>query len=173
MYPRVFALFIIQYQMVQNNIPIADQPKQTVKIDNQSFFVSVEAFVSTGNRVRIRVRGNSMFPFLYEGDEVLLEQVGAKVIKSGDIVLAQWGNGYVLHRVVRLVRGTIWLAGDNNLAQVEKVTNNQLIAVLVAAFRGHQALDVHATKSRRLGIVWYYLRPLRRVWTKTNSLLFR
>lgn len=159
--------------MVQNNIPIADQPKQTVKIDNQSFFGSVKAFVSTGNRVRIRVIGNSMSPFLYEGDEVLLEQVGAKIIKSGDIVLAQWGNGYVLHRVVRLVGETIWLAGDNNLAQLEKVTNKQLIAVLVAAFRGYQALDVHATKSRRLGIVWYYLRPFRRVWTKINSLLFR
>lgn len=152
---------------------MADQPKQTVKIDNQSFFASVEAFVSTGNRVRIRLRGNSMFPFLVEGDEVLLEKVGAKVIKIGDIVLAKWREGYVLHRVVRLVGGTIWLAGDNNLAQVEKVTNKQLIAVLVAAFRGHHALDVQVAKSRYFGLAWYYLRPLRRVWTKMYNVLFR
>lgn len=152
---------------------MADKAKQSVKIDNRSFFGSVEAFVSTGNQVRIRVIGNSMSPFLVEGDEVLLEQVGAKIIKSGDIVLAQWGRAYVLHRVVHRAGEAIWLAGDNNLVQLEEVTKSQLIAVVVAAFRGHRALDVHAAKSRYLGIAWYYLRPLRRVGTKVHSLLFR
>lgn len=136
---------------------------KTVRIDNEAYFTMVRQRLDVGDQVRIPVVGKSMEPFLQERDEVLLQAVGGTDIGIGDIVLARWGRRYVLHRVVRKKADGFWLAGDNNLVQIEKIASADLIAVLSEARRAGKLLPVSRTFNKSLGMLWYYLRLPRRV----------
>lgn len=150
-----------------------EQVKYVVKIDNQSFFDSIKELLFSGKLVKLRVAGNSMSPFLQEGDEVVVRGVGAQAIKIGDVVLARWMQGYVLHRVVQFRGKRILLAGDHNLVQIEVIKTEQLMAVLIGVYRRQGASYVHSARNRWAGMAWYYLRPFRRVWTKIYSTLIQ
>src|SRR5690606_20619229 len=137
--------------------------QQVVRIENESFFSVVKDRLDLGDRVCIPVVGKSMEPFLREKDEVLLQTARDAEIAIGDIVLAKWGQRYVLHRVVRKKADELWLAGDNNLVQIEKIASADLIAVLSEARRGGKVLAVSGTFNKSLGMLWYYRRLPRRV----------
>lgn len=136
---------------------------QTVRIDNETYFKLVVQELEAGNEVRIPVIGRSMEPFLRERDEVLLHTAKIADITVGDIVLARWKQRYVLHRVVRKNADGLWLVGDNNLAQIEKIAATDLVAVLFEARRGGKLLPVSSTFNKNLGMLWYHLRFPRRV----------
>ncbi|HLT86446.1 MAG TPA: S24 family peptidase [Sphingobacterium sp.] len=137
--------------------------RQVIKMENEAFFTVVEQRLEVGDQVCIPVVGKSMEPFLRERDEVLLQTARGADIAIGDIVLARWGQRYVLHRVVRKKADELWLAGDNNLVQIEKIASADLIAVLSEARRGGKVLAVSGTFNKSLGMLWYYLRLPRRV----------
>jgi signal peptidase len=137
--------------------------KQVIKMENEAFFTVVEQRLDVGDQVCIPVVGKSMEPFLRERDEVLLQTAKEVDIATGDIVLARWGQRYVLHRVVRKKKDELWLAGDNNLGQIEKIAYADLIAVLFEARRAGKLLAVSRTFNKSLGMLWYYLRLPRRV----------
>jgi len=152
---------------MNNTNPVADITNKPVfKVDNRSFFNTVQGLLALGNKVKFRVLGNSMLPFLREGDEVLVKGITERDVKIGNIVLAEWRKSYVLHRIVQHRNGYIWLAGDHNLVQLERVCQDQLIAVLVAVCRGHQQVPFQSFTYRLGGMLWYFFRPVRRIWTK-------
>lgn len=136
---------------------------ETVRINNETYFALVKQRLDAGDQVWIPIVGKSMLPFLRERDEVLLRTVEPAEVNVGDIVLAHWAQRYLLHRVVRKKAGCLWLAGDNNLVQLEKIVSADLIALLVEARRGQQPLQISSPLYKTLGMLWYYLRLPRRV----------
>lgn len=137
--------------------------KQGIRINNEAYFAVVQQRLAAGDQVRIPVLGKSMLPFLREKDEVLLEVAQGKRIARGDIVLARWQKRYVLHRVVHTQKNSLWLAGDNNLLQIEKVAMTDVIAFVLEARRGGKRLNVSRVFNKKMGLLWYYLRWPRRV----------
>ncbi|PRD52037.1 S24 family peptidase [Sphingobacterium gobiense] len=137
--------------------------RQFLRVENEDFFSIVRQRLDVGDRVRIPVVGKSMEPFLLERDEVLLKTANTAEIAIGDIVLAQWGQKYMLHRVVRKKGASVWLAGDNNLVQLERIVTEDIVAILVEARRDGRRLLVSGLFSKMLGMCWYYLRLPRRV----------
>ncbi|PRD46958.1 S24 family peptidase [Sphingobacterium haloxyli] len=137
--------------------------KQFLRVENEDFFNIVRQRLDAGDRVRIPVVGKSMEPFLLERDQVLLQTANMAEIAVGDIVLARWGQKYMLHRVVRKKAESAWLAGDNNLVQLEQIAGEDIIALLVEASRDGRRLLVSRPFSKMLGMCWYYLRLPRRV----------
>ena len=72
----------------------------------------IHAALKRSQNVRMIVNGNSMLPFLYDGDEVELEPMHSLPV-PGDLVLVQCPEErYVLHRVVRLESDGFFLRGD-------------------------------------------------------------
>lgn len=132
-------------------------------MDNEAFFTWVAQQLEQGDQVWIPVQGKSMLPFLRERDRVLLKRVEIADTAIGDMVLARWAQGYVLHRVIRKDGNTLWLVGDNNLAQVEKIAAADLIARVVEVRRAERPVAVCNAFNKNLGILWYYLRWPRRV----------
>lgn len=136
---------------------------RAVRVENETFFTWVEQQLVQGDQVWIPVRGKSMEPFLREGDTVLLKTVGVADIAIGDMVLARWAQRHVLHRVVRKEANELWLVGDNNLVQIEKIPAADLIAAVFEVRRAKRPLSVCNTFNKNLAIVWYHLRLPRRV----------
>ncbi|MCL1655355.1 S24/S26 family peptidase [Elizabethkingia miricola] len=112
--------------------------------------------------MKIPVAGKSMEPFLQNGDLVVLKRFEENDLVNGKIVLAYFNNAYVLHRIVRIREDTVTLAGDGNIQQVEIITNKDILAVVIHAYREERELSINTL----LGQIWYKLRVIRAVYGK-------
>lgn len=130
---------------------------------NSLFFQQVREFLGEGKEVVFSLRGSSMKPFLQEGDLITIKPVSGLNLKVGHIVLAYFKNGYVLHRIIRLDRNVIYMAGDANLVQIEKIGRDAIIGFLSEAKREDTAVQLYTLRMFCYAQLWYYARPLRRV----------
>ncbi|MCL1669412.1 S24/S26 family peptidase [Elizabethkingia ursingii] len=131
-------------------------------IPNDLFFEQVKERLNAGQKVKIPVAGRSMEPFLQNGDLVVLKRFEENDLVNGKIVLAYFNNAYVLHRIVRIKENTVTLAGDGNIQQIEIITDKDILAVVIQAYRGEKELSINTL----LGQIWYKLRVIRAVYSK-------
>jgi hypothetical protein len=66
-----------------------------------------------GGRLRLRVRGESMLPSLWPGDEVEIASCPVEDIRKGEVVLAMRDGRFFLHRFVGRLPGGFLLRGDS------------------------------------------------------------
>lgn len=138
----------------------------TIRIPNILFFESIIEILGSGKMAKFNLRGQSMRPFLHEGDQITLLAINLKNLKTGQIVLAKYQNKYMLHRIVRIKKNKVWLAGDANVSQVEVVFLADLIASVEQVFRKNKEIIVNTLFQRLSGLTWYHIRPLRIVSNK-------
>ena len=137
-------------------------------IDNKLFFSEVQAQIKAGKSVRIRVRGSSMFPFLRDGDEVLLQAPDDNTLRRGAVVVAFTDEiPVVLHRIAKVEREKITLLGDGNTGQWEHSSKDRIIAKVTRCYRGKRSWRVDSFFSRIGGLLWLSMHP----WRK-NIVLF-
>lgn len=127
--------------------------------------------IREGKDVRINVVGSSMQPFLYNGDQVVLSEITLVDIKLGDVVLGKYRGSFVLHRVIKKETKSIIMAGDNNLVQLEEIDETNIIAVAKVLVRGDKEINLRASTLKFSGLVWYLLRPFRKVYRKISEII--
>ncbi|PVH25826.1 S24/S26 family peptidase [Sphingobacterium corticibacter] len=137
-----------------------------ITIKNSVFFEHVLEYINAGKEVVFTVRGSSMSPFLKEKDLITVKPLKGITLKIGHIVLAYFENGYILHRIVRLDKQHVFLAGDANLVQIEKVERQSVIGFLCEATRNKKNVPLYTSRVMCFAQFWYYVRPVRRVWAK-------
>ena len=125
-----------------------------------------EDYLLEDKSVQIRIKGNSMLPFLRNGDHVELARTKKNEYKIGDVVLARWKDGYVLHRIVFKGKKYFYLTGDNNLFQVESVIPESVIAGVITGHREGHPIEVKGITFRFKGVCWFLLRPFRWILIK-------
>lgn len=110
-------------------------------------------------RLRLRVTGHSMAPFLHDGDTVWVEPLDAACLRQGDLVLVRLADDLLTHRLVA-VDGAGWhTKGDNVSAADPPVAAAAILGRVVAAERRGQAVDYRQTRwaiaNRVLGALGY------------------
>jgi len=138
----------------------------SIHIENDLLFEQVLSYLQQGKGVFIPIKGKSMRPFLREGDKVLLESVDHKALSRGMIVLAKMDGKWLLHRVVRLGQSHVSLTGDANVAIHEAVAYSDIKAIAIALKREGKEYNLNDKWRLFVGLVWYRMRPIRRVTTK-------
>ena len=75
-----------------------------ILLPNQLFFAEVEAMLSEGREVQIRMKGHSMRPLLRsERDQVVLTPCTDPArLRPGDVVLFRCEGRHILHRILRI-----------------------------------------------------------------------
>ncbi|MDR2919681.1 MAG: S24/S26 family peptidase, partial [Tannerella sp.] len=88
---------------------------RTVTLPDKTFMSEVAALLAGGKQVTLKVKGNSMLPFIVGGlDSVVLQK--QESYRRGDVVLAEVGQSrFVLHRIIRIDGNVVVLMGDGNL----------------------------------------------------------
>lgn len=147
------------------------QERQVLKMSNDIFFKEVKDLLSTGNDVLITIHGNSMRPFLSHLDKVLISPATSKDLSLGKVILAKYTKGYVLHRLVWKSKTKIWLAGDNNLVQLEEINKSDILGYVKYADIQGKKVDIHSFWKLLLAAIWFFLRPLRLLIFKIKKLL--
>lgn len=136
-----------------------------MKKSTQELMPEVGRLIREGKTVVLPVRGNSMRPFIQNGNDCVELHPLPPVLRKGDVVLARTSKGYyVLHRVTAISPDLLTLEGDGNIGLRETCRPSDVLAraewVIDAHKEKHSLLDRRARIKWRM---WYMLRPLRRV----------
>jgi len=140
-------------------------------ISNEDYFAEVQRILREGKEVRIRVKGNSMRPFIQDGDTVLLRAYSGPPLPLGSNILAKENDKFVFHRFVGKKNGQYILAGDGNLVLREYIAETDIIAIAYMHYPKDKELSIaiHRPWARFRGLGWYYMRLLRRIVIKFKS----
>lgn len=113
-----------------------------------------------GQRVQMTATGNSMLPFIRDGDAVELDPMQA-LPRAGEIVLAHCYTGpYVLHRVVRVEGDEFFMRGDSQRNREGPFTLSDVLGRVTVIRRGRQAMAVNRGFWRCAGVVWMSCAPI-------------
>lgn len=115
--------------------------------------------------IRLTVTGRSMFPFICGGDVVELEPMHPRPL-SGDIVLAECasvpaGERYVLHRVVRIEKESLYLRGDAQQEVEGPFRRQDVLGKVTRIYRRGRQYRLDHGLWRHLGLAWNRCAPLK------------
>lgn len=138
--------------------------KAILILDNAEFFLIAQEFLENGQQVKFILKGESMRPFLRQGDRIWLERSEPSGLRTGDILLVKWKGLFLLHRLIFKTKTHFYMAGDNNLFRLEKVGQENVVAKAVGFERPGYITPAIGIKDRIQGMLWFLLRPVR--WIK-------
>lgn len=139
--------------------------KDSISVDNSEFIPIVVEMVNRGKGVKIKLKGNSMSPFLKDGrDSALLTRIDQE-LKMNDVVLIQLPDGrYALHRITAIKGDNIQTTGDGNLNADPWVKKDEVLAKATVFYRKGKTEDrADGMKFKIYSRIWMLCKPLRRV----------
>lgn len=134
-----------------------------MSLPNDILFPLLIEDVKQGKTCTLRLRGNSMRPFL-ENDRDVGIFTKLENIKVGDPVLAEIGEGhYVLHRIMKIEGDAVTLMGDGNLGCEYCKTSDFRAGVIGFIRKGRHKIDrIDGFKWKAYSWFWVNLRFIRR-----------
>ncbi len=132
-------------------------------IPNDIFFSQVESELAAGRSVIIKVKGNSMYPFLRNGiDSVKIEPVNQQ-LGNNDVVIFYYNGRHILHRIIKIEGEKYTMQGDSILITTETCTRKDIIGIVTHIRRGNgKMIPVTSLRWRALSSIWQSLRFARR-----------
>lgn len=130
--------------------------------------------LAAGQTIRyLPFRGVSMLPMLRQGKDAVEIAPLPEKLRKYDLPVYQYPSGkIVMHRVVEVREDHYVCLGDNTYTY-EKITPEQLIAVVRAFRRGDRRISVDDPGYRLYCRVWVALFPVRKCWKRVKSWLRR
>ena len=143
-------------------------------IPNDTFFACVEAELAEGRPVRFRLKGNSMFPLLRNGkDVVVLEKCSFESLKRMDVVLFRYRGKHVLHRIIRREGERLLIQGDGSIVAKEECKVDDVVGKVVQICRSSgKVLSVDSWQWRIPSRLWRGLGFLRTWLLRGVHILF-
>lgn len=123
----------------------------TRTIANRELFAIVRDTLLEGSTVRIAVNGQSMLPFFRSGSTITLRPVKDGDIRKYNVVMADTGSSFVVHRIIEVGEEYVTLLGDGNYLGTERVARDKIYGIVDCS-----ALHLFFAK------IWLWLRPVRR-----------
>lgn len=120
-------------------------------MNNREMFSVVRDLLLEGSPVRVSVKGQSMLPFFRSGSTVYLRPIEEKDFCKYNVVLADTGRNFVIHRIIALDSDRVTLLGDGNIYGTESMTRDKVYGIIDCS-------RTHIFFAR----IWLWLRPVRR-----------
>lgn len=116
-----------------------------------------------GGRFRFFPEGTSMLPLIRaHRDSVLIE--APRKLSVGDILLYKRKNGqFVLHRLVRMTKDTLYFCGDNQVSIEKGIDRRDILARVAGIYRDDKFLTAEALPLKLYTHALSFSRPFRRV----------
>jgi hypothetical protein len=124
---------------------------QSRLIPNVELFSAARDVLLEGKRVRIAVKGESMLPFFRSGSTIILRPLREGDLRKYNVVMADAGHGFVVHRIIEVNEKNVLLFGDGNIKRGERVALDKVYGVVDCS-------KVHIFFAK----IWLWMRPVRR-----------
>ena len=140
------------------------QAQSKTDFDLKEYVPLIEEVIESGGEFRLFPRGTSMMPLLRQGNDSVILVKCENAPKKRDIIFYKRPNGqFVLHRILkRLKDGTYILCGDNQTVLEKEITEEMIIAVVSAVFRGEKRIEEKAFSRKTYEFFWCIM-PLRKL----------
>lgn len=126
--------------------------KQNIRlINNRELFAIARDTLLEGSSVRVSVRGESMLPFFRSGSTIILRPIREGDIRKYNVVMADAGRSFVVHRIIEVDDEYITLLGDGNYNGTERVTRDKVYGIVDCS-------PLHLFFAK----IWLWMRPVRR-----------
>jgi hypothetical protein len=120
-------------------------------VPNRELFAAARDMLLEGRCVRITVNGESMLPFFRSGSTITLRPLREGDIRKYNVVMADAGHAFVVHRIVEVTENEVLLFGDGNINRGERVTREMIYGAVDCS-------ALHLFFAR----IWWWLLPVRR-----------
>jgi ribosomal protein S18 acetylase RimI-like enzyme len=106
------------------------------------------------DRIRLQVKGGSMYPFIQSGDwvELALFRSGEGAAEKGDVILLRKDGNLLMHRVLKKVQDGFIVKGDMSLGPDGQIPADDIIARVVSTERNAQRVDLRSKTNRFISI---------------------
>lgn len=122
--------------------------------------------LNRGSYLRFRARGESMHPFIRDGDILKVKPVEVSEIKLGDVVFYRTERRIVAHRVIKKTfnNGKAFLVtkGDSSPSSDNPVYPEDLLGKVVTVKRNGLSLRLDGRLSRLINLLWVKISPFSR-----------
>ena len=123
---------------------------------------SFEEILARDGRLVYTNVGDSMWPLIREGRDLLVIERPNRRLKRYDVPLYRRDSGqYVLHRVLKVRENDYVLCGDNRWHRETGITDRHILGVLTAVIRDRKQLSITDWRYRLYVHLWCDLFPLR------------
>ena len=147
-----------------------------ISLNRDEFAKIALSILEDGHTLRFRARGESMNPFIRNGDILEVQPVSGDNYRRGDVLLCKLeSQRIVAHRVISIQgekgRRSLVMKGDSAPCK-DGITNyEQVLGRVVSVERGGKEIRIDSTKQRLSALVWNYLvRNSYRLYWKLNSI---
>lgn len=118
--------------------------------------------------------GDSMWPFIRQGRDLLVIKPPKGRLKRLDVPLYKRDNGqYVLHRILAVKPDGYVICGDNRWSREYGIADRHIIGVLTAVVRDGREIPVTDRRLRLYAHLWCDPFPVRALILRTHHLLKR
>lgn len=127
---------------------------------------NIESVIEEKGEVMTSTAGSSMYPMLrHKRDMVVIEKVNRK-LKKYDVPLYRLKSGkLVLHRILKVTDKGYVIRGDNLMNKEYNITDENIIGVLKAFYRGGKYYNCETNKKYKLYIFLNQISfPIRYAW---------
>ncbi|MBE6194125.1 MAG: hypothetical protein E7140_00155 [Rikenellaceae bacterium] len=126
--------------------------KPTIRlIDNRELFAIARDTLLEGSSVRVSVRGQSMLPFFRSGSTITLRPIREGDLRKYNVVMADAGKSFVVHRIIDVNDKYVTLLGDGNCIGTERIERDKVYGIVDCS-------PLHLFFAK----IWLWLRPVRR-----------
>lgn len=145
-------------------------------ISNDEFFGYICSLLSSGESVRLKVKGYSMTPVIInERDEVILVPCNVSAPHKNDIVLFKEPKtgSYILHRIVGKRNDTFIIRGDGNAFVKESCSIDDIAGVVTKIYRNSRiksTVERDSIKWRLWIVAGIIRRGLVKIWVGIKHL---
>lgn len=112
-------------------------------------------------------KGNSMYPLIRQGKDVLIIKKCNARLKKMDVPLYKRESGqYVLHRIIKVNENDYVIRGDNTYSNETGIRDDQILGVLSGVIRSGKEISVNSFSYKLYSYFWYYTYYLRKLIIK-------
>lgn len=112
-------------------------------------------------------KGNSMYPLIRQGKDVLIIKKANRRLKKMDVPLYKRKSGqYVLHRIIKVNENDYVIRGDNTYYNETGIRDDQILGVLSGVIREGKEISVNSLSYKIYSYFWYYTYYLRKLIIK-------
>ena len=134
-------------------------------INNDVLFGEIEQILREGGSATIRIKGDSMRPFLRNGrDTVTLSTLPDSGLRRGMVLLFRCGDHWLLHRLRHIDGGTLTIKGDGNCRITERVEQVAVTGYASAIGRNGHTIAYGSVRWRLLTAYSLGIKVLRTGW---------
>lgn len=141
-------------------------------IESRLLIEVLKESIQKGESIKIKLGGNSMWPFIKNGTNATIKKIEIEKLKIGDIIIFLINNKVIVHRIILLNKSKkeITTKGDNMFFCDKKISSSEYIGKIISLEIDNKTInpDLNSYYKAKFS---YLITPIFKLGLKLNKLL--